>query len=91
MSKAAEIAKFTPDIYSTRGEGLTREVARFVHETGYDALPIPVIELGKKHVLDGLGLALAGSVADEAIPAIAAWGASSAVITSASGRCWPTP
>ena len=55
---------FTPDITSTRGEGLTREVANFVLNTSYEAIPENVIELGKKSMLDGLGLALAGSVAE---------------------------
>src|ERR1700682_191351 len=43
---------------------LTTYVARFVIDTGYDAIPRNVIELGKKSILDGLGLALAGSKAE---------------------------
>jgi len=43
---------------------LTVEVAEFVHRTRYDDLPKELIELGKKSMLDGLGLALSGSVAD---------------------------
>ena len=64
MSNPAEIAKFTPDITSRKGEGLTRAVARFVVEAGYDAIPVTVTELGKKSILDGLGLALSGSAAE---------------------------
>jgi 2-methylcitrate dehydratase PrpD len=45
-------------------EGLTREVAEFILHTGYDDLPAEVVELGRKSILDGLGLALCGSVAD---------------------------
>lgn len=45
------------------GTGLTRHVAAFVCETGFDALPADVVELGKKSILDGLGLALSGAVA----------------------------
>lgn len=41
--------------------GLTSYVGRFVIETRYDNVPAEVIELGKKSILDGLGLALAGS------------------------------
>ncbi len=41
--------------------GLTDYVARFVVETQYQAIPSDVLELGKKSILDGLGLALAGS------------------------------
>jgi 2-methylcitrate dehydratase PrpD len=44
-------------------EGLTRQVARFAVETRYDDIPGDVIALGKKSILDGIGLALAGSVA----------------------------
>ena len=44
--------------------GLTEYVAKFVIETGYDAIPADVMELGKKSILDGLGLALAGSRAE---------------------------
>ncbi len=43
--------------------GLTRSVAEFVVKTKYDDIPPDVIELGKKSILDGLGLALAGSTA----------------------------
>jgi len=44
-------------------EGLTREVAGFILATSYDAIPAAVIEMGKKSILDGLGLALSGSAA----------------------------
>jgi 2-methylcitrate dehydratase PrpD len=43
--------------------GLTREVAQFVLDTGMKDLPSDLIDLGKKSILDGIGLALAGSVA----------------------------
>jgi 2-methylcitrate dehydratase PrpD len=42
---------------------LTGEVAGFVASTRYADLPADVVALGKKSILDGLGLALAGSVA----------------------------
>lgn len=44
-------------------EGLTHQVAGFIVQTRYQDLPSTVIELGKKSILDGLGLALSGSVA----------------------------
>jgi 2-methylcitrate dehydratase PrpD len=44
-----------------RVQGLTDYVARFVVETRYQAISSDVLELGKKSILDGLGLALAGS------------------------------
>jgi len=58
-----QIEHFTPDIDSRRGEGLTREVGAFIVESGYESLSDELIELGKKSILDGLGLALSGSVA----------------------------
>ena len=64
MANASEIKAFTPDITSSYCEGLTQEVAAFVVETGYEKIPSEVIELGKKSMLDGLGLALSGSVAE---------------------------
>jgi 2-methylcitrate dehydratase PrpD len=61
--KAAEIPAHCsggfPDVH-----GLTDYVAKFVVDTGYDAIPPEVLELGKKSILDGLGLALAGSRAE---------------------------
>jgi len=42
---------------------LTGEVAGFIASTRYGDLPPEVVTLGKKSILDGLGLALAGSVA----------------------------
>ncbi|HLH31090.1 MAG TPA: MmgE/PrpD family protein, partial [Terriglobia bacterium] len=39
----------------------TEYVARFILETRYSDIPASVIELARKSILDGLGLALAGS------------------------------
>jgi len=44
--------------------GLTHEVAAFIAGARYENIPDDVVELGKKSVLDGLGLALCGSVAE---------------------------
>lgn len=44
--------------------GLTAYVGRFVATTTYGQIPEEVIDLGKKSILDGLGLALAGSRAE---------------------------
>lgn len=49
--------------WSEVGDGLTREVADFVLGTELSDLPAVVVENGKKSILDGLGLALSGSVA----------------------------
>jgi len=43
---------------------LTKYVGTFVQQTKYEDIPLDVIELGKKSILDGLGLALAGSRAE---------------------------
>jgi len=42
---------------------LTAYVADFIASTQYSDIPEDVVQLGKKSILDGLGLALAGSVA----------------------------
>jgi len=44
--------------------GLTKYVGTFVAQTKYEEIPGEVIELGKKSILDGFGLALAGSRAE---------------------------
>jgi 2-methylcitrate dehydratase PrpD len=48
----------------SKSPGLTNYVGTFVTMAKYQNLPGEVIELGKKSILDGLGLALAGSRAD---------------------------
>jgi 2-methylcitrate dehydratase PrpD len=48
----------------TQDGALTRHVADFVRETRPEDLSEDVIALGKKSILDGLGLALSGSVAE---------------------------
>src|SRR5215470_2871613 len=42
--------------------GLTKYVSEFIVNTKYKDIPADVIALGKKTILDGFGLALAGSV-----------------------------
>jgi 2-methylcitrate dehydratase PrpD len=44
-----------------KAPGLTEYVGKFIASTRYEDIPQDVIELGKKSILDGLGLALAGS------------------------------
>ncbi len=45
-----------------KAPGLTKSVAEFIVNTKYEEIPAEVIELGKKSILDGFGLSLAGSV-----------------------------
>ncbi|MBI4185390.1 MAG: MmgE/PrpD family protein [Proteobacteria bacterium] len=45
-------------------DSLTAEVAEFIASVKPRAIPAEVIELGKKSILDGLGLALSGSVSE---------------------------
>ena len=47
-----------------KSPGLTRYVGSFVQQTKFENIPADVVELGKKSILDGLGLALAGSRAE---------------------------
>src|SRR3981189_2688335 len=47
-----------------KNAGLTKYVGTFVIETKFQDIPSDVIELGKKSILDGFGLALAGSRAE---------------------------
>ena len=48
----------------TKGSNsLSAHVANFIVSTRYPDIPAGVVALGKKSILDGLGLALAGSVA----------------------------
>jgi 2-methylcitrate dehydratase PrpD len=45
---------------------VTRELAEFALDTTLDGIPEAVRELGKRSMLDGIGLAIAGSVSDVA-------------------------
>jgi 2-methylcitrate dehydratase PrpD len=47
-----------------KASGLTKYIAQFVINTKYEDIPSNVVALGKKSILDGFGLALAGSVAE---------------------------
>jgi 2-methylcitrate dehydratase PrpD len=44
--------------------GLTKYVSEFIVNTRYEDIPGNVLELGRKSILDGFGLALAGSVSE---------------------------
>ncbi|MBL6928470.1 MAG: MmgE/PrpD family protein [Rhodospirillales bacterium] len=57
------MTKFTPEIDPDKGRGLTKEVAQFISDTSWSDLSPELVDLGKKSILDGLGLALSGSVA----------------------------
>src|ERR1019366_8712656 len=50
-----------PAVEFPKAPGLTKSVAEFIVNTKYSDIPQDVIDLGKKSILDGLGLALAGS------------------------------
>jgi len=61
---SAKAAPGTPCNDFPKAKGLTDHVGRFVATTKYEDIPEGVVELGKKSILDGLGLALAGSKAE---------------------------
>src|ERR1700738_3514532 len=65
-SKAAEAEGLAvaSGVDSPKTPGLTEYVGQFVLQTKYENVPAEVIELGKKSILDGFGLALAGSRAE---------------------------
>src|ERR1700736_2429332 len=44
-----------------KAPGLTKYVSEFIVNTKYEDIPADVLDLGKKSILDGFGLALAGS------------------------------
>jgi 2-methylcitrate dehydratase PrpD len=47
--------------------GLTAEIAAFVAAARWENLPLDLVALGKKHVLDSIGLALAGQRAETGV------------------------
>ncbi len=53
----------SPERVNVEPGSLTASVADFIASTKYPDIPKDVVQLGKKSILDGLGLALAGSVA----------------------------
>src|SRR5665213_317768 len=64
-SAPEETAKGQPKSSGMTGnEGVTKMVAEFAVKTRYEDIPADVIELGKKSILDALGLALVGPVDD---------------------------
>jgi 2-methylcitrate dehydratase PrpD len=63
LVNSAKGAGALPSSDFPKASGLTDYVGRFVGTTKYEDIPGEVIELGKKSILDGLGLALAGSKA----------------------------
>jgi 2-methylcitrate dehydratase PrpD len=64
LGKSAQNASPSQPAEFPKMSGLTKYVGTFVTETSYQHIPPDVIELGKKSILDGFGLALAGSRAE---------------------------
>src|SRR2546430_17587026 len=60
LLRSAKGTNVTPAAEFPKTPGLTDYVGRFVVNMPYEDIPSEVIELGKKSILDGLGLALAG-------------------------------
>ncbi|HXM21969.1 MAG TPA: MmgE/PrpD family protein [Terriglobales bacterium] len=63
LLNSAKGAGVVPCADFPKTSGLTDYVGRFVATTKYEDIPEDVIELGKKSILDSVGLALAGSMA----------------------------
>ena len=61
LNKPAEAAAAAGVEELAKAPGLTRYVSEFIVNTKYEDIPEDVIALGKKTLLDGFGLALAGS------------------------------
>ena len=63
-AQAQEAAKPAASVPKAGAPGLTKYVCEFIVNTKYEDIPPEVLELGKKSILDGFGLALAGSVSE---------------------------
>lgn len=61
-SAAAGGTQTSPELPKT--PGLTKYVSEFILNTRYEDIPQDVLALGRKSILDGFGLALAGSVSE---------------------------
>jgi len=61
LLRSAKAADVAPVAAFPKTPGVTDYVGKFVVNTTYEDIPADVVELGKKSILDGLGLALAGS------------------------------
>jgi 2-methylcitrate dehydratase PrpD len=57
----AASARPTENAPFAKAPGLTKYVSEYIVNTKYSDIPADVIELGRKSILDGFGLALAGS------------------------------
>jgi 2-methylcitrate dehydratase PrpD len=57
----AEASPACPPAEFPKAPGLTKSVAEFIVNLKYEDIPAEVIEIGKKSILDGFGLSLAGS------------------------------
>src|ERR1700687_6233331 len=62
LSRGRQYASPGPAAEFPKAPGLTKYVTEFIVNAKYEDIPADVIELGKKTILDGFGLALAGSV-----------------------------
>jgi 2-methylcitrate dehydratase PrpD len=78
-----------------KAPGLTKAVSEFIVGAKYKDLPANVIELGKKSILDGFGLALAGSVSSmgplirQYVQSLGAPGGTTASIIGTPIKCHP--
>jgi 2-methylcitrate dehydratase PrpD len=61
LLRSAKAVDAAPVATFPKTSGVTDYVGKFVVNTTYEDIPADVVELGKKSILDGLGLALAGS------------------------------
>jgi 2-methylcitrate dehydratase PrpD len=61
LSRGRMYASPNPAAEFPKAPGLTKYVAEFIVNTKYEDIPADVLDLGKKSILDGFGLALAGS------------------------------
>src|SRR5271165_1689804 len=61
LGKGPADALASPAEELAKAPGLTKYVSEFIVNTKYEDIPESVIALGKKTMLDGFGLALAGS------------------------------
>jgi 2-methylcitrate dehydratase PrpD len=66
LSKASQLSAGAPQQTQplAQAPGLTKYVSEFIVNTRYEDIPENVLALGRKSILDGFGLALAGSVSE---------------------------